>query len=190
MIVTAPEYLYLEKQPLPPASPSLFPWIYCHWTIDHLLLFLQANMSWWWVSSRPSPRSQSSVQWRWQTSPSAAHFTDWCGRWRWRTCSRCWPECRAVGGNAALLVTERPASVVCKPAGYSVSEWLTRKTTSQDWTADSPRCRAADWEVLCQMSYNDWHEKTVFTLCVRCLSYRNYFPLGIFSNEFSFQSGV
>lgn len=85
----------------------------CHWTIDHLLLFSQANMSWWWVSSRPSLRSQSSVQWRWQTSPSVLRFTGRCGSWRWRTCSRRWPECRAVDGNAALFSPRGRTACVC-----------------------------------------------------------------------------
>lgn len=52
----------------------------------------QGNTSWWWVSSRPSPQSRSSVQWRWPTFLSWPSFTDGCGSWRWKTCSRCWPE--------------------------------------------------------------------------------------------------
>lgn len=55
-----------------------------------LCLFPQENMSWWWVSSRPSLQSRWCVQWRWQTSPSSPLCTGGCGSWRWRSCSRCW----------------------------------------------------------------------------------------------------
>lgn len=82
-----------------PVSPSSFPLNISPLNKEPPAAVLQANMSWWWVSSKPSPRSQSSVRWRWQTSLRSPRSTGGCGSWRWRICSRCWPECRANGGR-------------------------------------------------------------------------------------------
>lgn len=169
-IMTAHEYLPLTNSHVPP------PRMCCHWTIDHLLLFfLQAHMSWWWVSSRPSPRSQSSVPWRWQTSPSSPRFTDGCGSWRWRSCSGCWPECRELPVETLHPPGSRTTrSCHACPAGFALFQLILdkwEKTMSQDWAAaaaaQSPRVSGLWPGGVMQEWQRLWHEETVFTLwCV------------------------
>jgi len=88
-----------ENKPHPPGSSLVsLSFIWSH------LFFLQANTSWWWASSWPSPRSRWSAPWRWRTSRSSPGSTEGCGSWRWRTCSWCWPESRTRSGDSGHMV--------------------------------------------------------------------------------------
>lgn len=190
-IMTAHEYVPLTNSHI---SPSLFPWMCCHWTIDHLLLFLQAHMSWWWVSSRPSPRSQSSVPWRWQTSPSSPRFTDGCGSWRWRSCSGCWPECRELPVETLHPLGSRTTcSCHACPAGLALFSWFLTNgrnsvagLSSSSSSTISEGVRACDQEAWCKSDKDSDTRKQYLHCDVWRLNNTSYFPCG----SCSYRSGA
>lgn len=110
-----------ENKPHPPGSSLVsLSFIWSH------LFFLQANTSWWWASSWPSPRSRWSAPWRWRTSRSSPGSTEGCGSWRWRTCSWCWPESRTRSGDSGHMGGGERRSNGLKGGGSSMSRWCSR----------------------------------------------------------------
>ena len=152
-------------------------------------------MSWWWVSSRPSPRSQSSVPWRWQTSPSSPRSTDGCGSWRWRSCSGCWPECRELPVETLHPPGSRTTcSCHACPAGFALINWfltngkkLCRRTEQQQQQQHNLRgCQACDREAWCKSDKDSDTRKQYLHCDVWRLNNTSYFPCG----SCSYRSGA
>lgn len=138
-----------EKQPHLLVSPSLFPGIYCHWTMDHLLLFFFNRQICHGDGCHPGHLTRASHPCSENGRPLRARRTS-------QTDVEAGGGGSAAGAglNAELLeeMLRRWWQKDLLPSHVSSIQVIRDncEPTSQHWTADSPECQAPKWEVGCK----------------------------------------